>query len=194
MARRHRPPRRRTGARCGPGQRRRQPLRECAQRDLHSFVLPPAAAGLAGQRGRAAVKAPPLLKVEMTPFPYSVDLHASLGEARELMDAHGIHHLPVTSQRAVVGVITDRDLRSAEGAAAQGALTVADVYIAEVYVVDLNAPLAEVLLTMARRHIGSAIVTRDGKLAGVFTSVDACRCFGEFLRESFPGDCGPEAA
>ncbi len=141
------------------------------------------------------MKRRPLLKAEMTPFPYSVDLQASLGEARELMDAHGIHHLPVTSQRAVVGVITDRDLRRAVGdSAAQSPLTVADVYISEVYVVDLNAPLAEVLLTMARRHIGSAIVTRDGKLAGVFTSVDACRCFGEFLRERFPGDSGPEAA
>ena len=39
-----------------------------------------------------------------------------------------------------------------------------------------------------------ALVTRQGRLAGVFTSVDACRCFGEYIRENFPRPDGDEAA
>jgi acetoin utilization protein AcuB len=58
--------------------------------------------------------------------------------------------------------------------------------MADPYIVDLHEPLDNVLITMAERHIGSAIVTRAGKLVGMFTAVDACRCFGTFLREHFP--------
>lgn len=134
---------------------------------------------------------PPSLKAAMTPFPYSVELNAALGEARALMREHAIRHLPVTDGRDIVGVITVYDLNArSEG----GATRVRDCYVSDAYVVDLNEPLDNVLLTMAERHIGSAIVTRAGKLAGVFTTVDACRCFGEFLRERFPRPGGDEAA
>ena len=32
----------------------------------------------------------------MTPFPYSVDMSAAIGQARALMLEHHVHHLPVT--------------------------------------------------------------------------------------------------
>jgi CBS domain-containing protein len=73
-------------------------------------------------------------------------------------------------------------------------LTVRDVYIADPYIVDLNEPLDHVLLTMAQKHIGSVLVTKNGKLAGLFTTTDACRCFGEFLREKFSPRGDDEAA
>jgi len=38
------------------------------------------------------------------------------------------------------------------------------------------------LIEMAERRIGSAIVTRKGEIAGLFTATDACRCFAEHLR------------
>jgi acetoin utilization protein AcuB len=140
----------------------------------------------------------PSLKTAMTPFPYSVERTAPLSEARAVMDRHEVRHLPVTDGHELVGVITDRDLWSlpsprarAEGA---GELTVGDAYVSDAYVVDLNEPLDRVLLTMAERHIGSALVTRKGRLAGVFTAVDACRCFGEYLQHTFPAPGGDEAA
>jgi hypothetical protein len=34
---------------------------------------------------------------------------------------------------------------------------------------------------MAAQRIGSAVVTRRGKLAGVFTASDACRTFADYL-------------
>jgi CBS domain-containing protein len=141
---------------------------------------------------------PPSLASAMTPFPYSVALDAQLDDAQKLMEEHGIHHLPVTENHDVVGIITQRDIvaalarRKARGRSTK--LAVADIYVPEVYMVDLNEPIRNVLLEMAERHIGSAVVTRHGKLAGVFTMMDVCRCFAELLDEMFPEPGGDQAA
>jgi len=144
------------------------------------------------------MKKMPALKTAMTPFPYSVDLNASFDEASELMGRHDVRHLPVTSDHKVIGVITDRDMTSAihvrSGAGGSGTLNVSDLYMADPYIVSVDEPLDNVLLTMAERHIGSAIVTRAGKLVGMFTAVDACRSFGDYLREQFPQPGGDEVA
>jgi len=134
----------------------------------------------------------------MTPFPYSVSLDASFDEACELMGHHSVRHLPVTKDRQIVGVITDRDMTSAMHVRTQtndtGGLSVSDLYIADPYIVSVDEPLDNVLLTMAERHIGSAIVIKADKLVGMFTSVDACRSFGEYLREHFPRPTDDEVA
>ena len=144
------------------------------------------------------MKKMPVLKVAMTPFPYSIALDDSFEEASELMGLHNVHHLPVTRGHQVVGVITDRDLASAMHARSQssdaGGLTVSDLHIADPYIVSLDEPLDNVLLTMAERHLDSAIVTRAGKLVGMFTTGDACRCFGEYLRAHSPRPTGNEVA
>ena len=44
---------------------------------------------------------------------------------------------------------------------------------------------------MAERHIGSALVTRGGKLVGIFTTTDACRALARVLHEQHP-DPGPD--
>jgi len=140
----------------------------------------------------------PTLTSVMTPFPYSVALDASFDEASELMGHHNVRHLPVTKDHQVVGVITDRDMTSAMHVRSQSSdsdgLSVSDLYIADPYMVSVDEPLDSVLLTMAERHIGSAIVTKAGKLVGMFTSLDACRSFGEHLREQFPRPTGDEVA
>ena len=140
----------------------------------------------------------PALKTAMTPFPYSVDLDATFDEASELMARHSVRHLPVTKDQVVVGVITDRDMTSAMSVGSSSAdspsLSVRDLYIADPYIVSVDEPLDSVLINMAERHIGSAIVTKADKLVGMFTSVDACRSFGEYLREHFPRPDGDQAA
>jgi acetoin utilization protein AcuB len=129
----------------------------------------------------------PLLKSLMTPFPWSVDADATLSEARAMMEEHGIHHLPVERGRRIVGVLDAHDVRRAleaegrcDGAAEP---RVRDVMAADPYVVDLNERLDNVLLHLADAQIGCAVVVRAGKLAGIFTQTDACRAFGEHLRE-----------
>ena len=140
---------------------------------------------------------PPTLASAMTPFPYSIALDASLDDAGRLMKEHGIHHLPVTENHDVVGIITQRDMvaalarRKARGRSTK--MSVSDIYVPEVYLVDLNEPIKDVLRAMAERHIGSAVVTRQGRLAGVFTFVDVCRCFADFIDGIFP-DPGDDRA
>lgn len=124
----------------------------------------------------------PTLAAMMTPFPYAVDVDAQIAEAAGLMARHDIRHLPVTRGGELVGVISARDLADRD----TREWLVRDVFQPDPYVVDLAAPLEEVLFTMAQRHIGSALVTRHGKLAGIFTHVDVCRGFAAVLNEWFP--------
>ncbi len=116
-------------------------------------------------------------------------------EAEHLIAKHEFNHLPVTDNREIVGIVTTRELASvAPTKKGQQPLVVRDVCINDVYIVDLEEPMENVLLTMAERHIGSAIVTRQGRLAGIFTWIDACRGFGEFLRARHPAPSGNDAA
>ena len=66
--------------------------------------------------------------------------------------------------------------------------------VSDAYIVDLDTRLDEVLAHMAEHHLGSAIITREGKLVGVFTTTDACRHFAEHLREQFRRSGGGDAA
>ena len=130
----------------------------------------------------------PPVKAVMTPFPWSVDAQETVGRARALMREHAIHHLPVTEEGRPAGVVRDVDL-----AGSPEEVRIREVFSRRAYVVELDAGLDAVLLHMAEHHLDSALVVRHGRLAGIFTATDACRCFGEWLRETFaPG--GGEAA
>ena len=56
----------------------------------------------------------PTLKTLMTPFPYAVDVEASLAQAQDMMTEHAIRHLPVTEDGQLVGVLTARDLQCSD--------------------------------------------------------------------------------
>ncbi len=137
----------------------------------------------------------PRIKAVMTPFPYSVAPGDSLETARRLMREHDIRHLPVMEGGAPAGVITDQDLRRALAVAGEGASPrVRDVDLSETCLADLSAPLDVVLSEMAARHCDSALVTRAGKLVGIFTATDACRRFAELLRREAAPPEGDSAA
>lgn len=134
----------------------------------------------------------PQLKNLMTPFPYSVDAAAPVSEALRFLREHKIRHLPVTEKGALKGVVTDRDIKLMLGPdfayPSAKELTVRDVMVEDCYVVDLHTPLHTVLRHMADHRLGSALVTRQGKLAGVFTTTDACRAFADHLEGGAPPD------
>lgn len=139
----------------------------------------------------------PPIKALMTPFPYSVDIEATVDKAREFMREHHIHHLPVTQDGKLAGLVSDRDIKLVLGPdfayPPERSVTVRDVMVRDAYIVDLDAHSDEVLHHMAKHQLGSAIVTREGKLAGVFTTTDACRHFAEYLREQFRRSGGDAA-
>jgi len=143
------------------------------------------------------LKEMPRVKAVMTPFPYSIEPRDALEKAAEMMATHRIHHLPVMEDGVPVGAIAYRDLRRTldRDSGKEGeSLTVADVPREGAYVADLSEPLDRVLLHMAKKHLGTALVVKDGRLAGIFTLTDACQSFAESLREQFPPSGGNEAA
>ncbi|MGI9329488.1 MAG: CBS domain-containing protein [Gammaproteobacteria bacterium] len=144
------------------------------------------------------MKRMPAIKSVMTAFPFSVDAGASVDEAMEFMREHKIRHLPVTDNSQLAGMISDRDIKLILGpdfAYPSGSeLRVSEAMVRDAYVVDLDTRVDQVLVHMADHHLGSAIVTRKGKLAGVFTATDACRAFAEFLGEQLRRSGGNTAA
>ena len=114
------------------------------------------------------------------------------------MDDRGIRHLPVKEKGKLVGIVSERDLhhrlpRNAPPEA-KSQLRARDVMVADPYVVNFNTPLSEVVAQMGLRHIGSAIVTRRGKLAGILSATDVCRIFAEYLNDQFGVVGGSDAA
>jgi acetoin utilization protein AcuB len=140
-------------------------------------------------------KRSPQILAFMTPFPFSIDIEAPLAEAHAFLRTRQIRHLPVTRDGALAGVLTDRDIKLALGPdlgfAPVRELRVADVYQPECYVVEAGDRLEDVAATMAERHVGSALVTRAGKLVGIFTTTDACRALARLLHGQHP-DASPD--
>ena len=134
----------------------------------------------------------PHLKDVMTPFPHAIDIEAPLLEARKMMLDHHVHHLPVVHAHKLDGIISDRDIKLVLGPEFDYPdpyrLTVKDVYQPDCYQVDIRTMLWEVVQTMAERHIGAAVVMRNGNLAGIFTVTDACRVLAELLHPPTPPD------
>jgi CBS domain-containing protein len=127
----------------------------------------------------------PLIESVMTSSVLSVEIDAPVRVAEDIMTDHEVRHLPVTDSGMLVGVLSDRDIAFMANAGATDlldSLRVRDVCSLDVYSVECDEPLDRVLSEMADRHIGSAIVTDGGRIAGVFTATDACRCFADFLR------------
>ena len=58
---------------------------------------------------------------------------------------------------------------------------VEDVMSTVVYSVSPDAPLDQVVATMAEHKYGSAVVMQNEKVVGIFTTVDVCRAFAELL-------------
>ena len=142
----------------------------------------------------------PLIRSVMTPFPYSIEIEAPLEEARRMMEEHGIRHVPVKDGDVLVGLVSDRDIKLVLGPYRGGSDAgevprVRHACVVDVFKAEMTTPLQRVVAEMAHRRIGSALITKDGRLAGIFTATDACRCLAELLagRSDLPPN-GSEAA
>jgi acetoin utilization protein AcuB len=140
----------------------------------------------------------PAVKSVMTPFPYSIAIGAPVSEALEFMRRAKIRHLPVVEDGELKGIVSDRDIKLMLGPdfayPRADELAVREAMAADSYIVDLSTPLDVVLDHMATHRIGSALVTRKGKLVGVFTATDACRAFADMLAHQFGAAEGNDAA
>lgn len=130
---------------------------------------------------------PPLTAGDaMTEPAVSVTPADSLLDAAKLMVDHQVRHLPVVENDEVVGMLSDRDIRtlvgdpvryveSREGDGARD-LSVRDAMVPAALTVHSNRPLREVANELADEKVGALpIVDMDGKLIGILSYVDALR-------------------
>jgi acetoin utilization protein AcuB len=141
---------------------------------------------------------PPSVGTAMTPFPYFVDLMDPVSKLEELMQAHSIRHVPVQSAGRVVGIVSERELHHLVNPSLprvdKARIRARDVLVPDPYVAEIDTPLQTVVQEMADRHIGSAIVVRHGKLAGILSVTDVCRVLAKLLGELHPPPCDDEVA
>jgi acetoin utilization protein AcuB len=134
----------------------------------------------------------------MTTFPYFVNSDDTIAEVERLMDEHQIRHVPVQQDGRVVGIISERDIyRLLERFLPQPQkeqIRARDIMIADPYVVSFEAPLNEIALEMAKRHIGSVIVLHHQKLAGIVSATDICRILAEIFEAEFSDSTGDDVA
>ncbi len=141
----------------------------------------------------------PQMVAVMTPFPHHISADATLTEAVSMMNQHNIRHLPVLDSGDIVGILSERDIERAKipghRLRDEVELRVGDLCTQRPYFVDIADPLDRVLDTLVEKRIGSALVLKEGELAGVFTAADACGLLARLLREQFgPPSPGTEAA
>jgi len=118
----------------------------------------------------------------MVKCPYSVDGDFSLKKALGVMLECNIRHLPITEGERLVGLVSDRDLKSAMSLPQAEGLTVADIMKTELYVATKTSSLANVVRTMAEQKIGSALVVNERmECLGIFTTTDALEILADLL-------------
>jgi len=139
----------------------------------------------------------PSVKAVMTPFPWAVDIDDPVTRAEDIMREHDVRHVPVEERGELVGVATQRDIgllvNTALDVKSRSRIRVRQVCVRDPFVVDHSTPLDQVLREMTERHIGSALVVRKGRLAGIFTVTDACRVLAEILEARFDRGGGDAA-
>ena len=130
-------------------------------------------------------KAIPQIHEYMTPSPLTIGADQMLSQAHLMMREHGIRHLPVLVGGKLEGIVSDRDLALVETLrdVDPAMVTVEEAMSRIVYTVSPETPLDEVAAHMAEHKLGSAIVLRGGKLAGVFTAVDGLRALADVLHQ-----------
>jgi acetoin utilization protein AcuB len=120
-----------------------------------------------------------------TPDPVMVPDTASIDAMADLMEEHGVRHLPIVRDGEVVGVVSDRDLRVARGLSDERRhqVTARDIMAADPVAVFADTPLDEVAFDMSERKIGSVLVYEEsGDYLGIFTVTDALNALIEIVR------------
>jgi acetoin utilization protein AcuB len=135
-----------------------------------------------------------LVRDSMTQEVVTVGPETMAGEALALCRENGIRHLPVLEGGRLVGMISDRDLRSAtpalgdpDRAEAFERIRVADEMAKEVATVRPEDPIEEAAIEMYERKIGCLPVVDDGDLVGIVTSSDVMRAFVRLVGAHAPG-------
>ena len=101
------------------------------------------------------------------------------------MQRSQVRHIPVVEKGEPVGIISDRDVKFVSYSTGVTELTAKDIMTPGPYSPAVGTHMKEVLTTMSKKKIGSALVVDEQKkIAGIFTLTDAL----EILAKAFPSD------
>src|SRR5690606_34168977 len=121
-----------------------------------------------------------------TPDPVTADASTMVDDLRLLMERHGIRHLPIVQDGAVVGIVSDRDMRLFAG------LSASEKFQVQASDIMAENPLSEIASTpqngfaflTSDRSVGRVIVKdEETALLGIFTATDALKTLIEFSPE-----------
>lgn len=148
---------------------------------------PPAAARrpATARPAAAATRRPPNVPVSryMTASVHTIGIDQSLLIAHEVMRANHIRHLPVLDEGELVGVVSIGDLHLIETLkdVKPEVVTVEEAMVPDPYVVAPSTSLGAVATHMAEHKLGAALIVDGGKVAGMFTGVDALKALAGLL-------------
>jgi acetoin utilization protein AcuB len=132
-----------------------------------------------------------LVRARMTRDVVTATPALSLLEALVLMQERRIRHLPVVEADRLVGIVTDRDLRTvvpapgsipeAESRRLLEERRLTEVMVRDVVTVLPDTPVEEAAKLMHRHRIGSLPVVSGERLVGILTASDLLRAFVELF-------------
>lgn len=131
----------------------------------------------------------------MTTDPLTVTPTETIGQADELMNTNRIRQLPVVEGKELVGIVTDRDIRSflsgsllEDPEAREKALNtkVSEIMTTEPITVSPEDDLEEVVeLLIEEKFGGIPVVDKSAGLVGIVTYMDVLQCFWNRLQEDY---------
>ncbi len=110
---------------------------------------------------------------QMTKDPATIGPEATLAEAYEAMKRGGFRIIPVVEKDRLVGVVTDRDVRSRTGELEQ--TMVRSVMTDAVVTVTPDTSIRQAARTMLECEIGGIPVVENGRVVGVVTTSDVLK-------------------
>lgn len=130
----------------------------------------------------------------MTKDPLTIAPSETVGEAEELMAENGIRQLPVVENRELVGIITDRDVRSFLAGGSSLLATnereqslgtkVSDLMTTDPLTLEPDDELQNAVVLLVEQKVGGVpVVDAKEGLVGIVTYVDVLRCFLNRLQE-----------
>ncbi len=107
----------------------------------------------------------------------TVDKDQSLTDALKLLRKHNVSRLPVTNNKELVGIISERDIANKLGSSKYESMPASRLHISSVMVKDVftvpeTMQLDEVAKLMLEKGIGSVPVMCDDKMVGIVSKAD----------------------
>lgn len=133
------------------------------------------------------------IKQRMTANPITITSTATIADASELMRANKFRRLPVVDGGKLVGLVTDRDLRSVSPSPATtlsifelnyilAKMKIKDVMQKKVITIQSDATVEEAALLLYNHRIGGLVVIDScGAVSGVITETDIFKCFVDVM-------------